>query len=236
MRIELLPIWKLPDSSPAFYDVQSVTVTQAIAKLYPKMNELIGEYNKFAEEWNSKITEFEFSTMEELNTFKVSMRQEFQDFIDVINVKVKVLQETFNSDDETLNGILERLKALEDGGSGGSSKLYRHVVSISYAEYYEDFDPYFTLKVVTYRSSDNPITFDDLTNEDLINVKSEQLVYLGNDNGVSCGVPLIYCYKANGMLTLRCIDTFIDPDYGYSLAEGDYSPDKLNIEDVVTEV
>lgn len=87
MRLELLPKWVYPDSSPSLYDTESVTALEGVSKLHAKMNELVTDYNKFADLWNNQIMEFEYSTTEELKVFEASMRQEFQDFIDVINLK-----------------------------------------------------------------------------------------------------------------------------------------------------
>ena len=96
--IELLPRWNYPDSTPAFYDNESLTAIQASAKVYGKMNELVKEYNKFADECNKKISEFEYSTIEELNTFEASMRQEFQDFIDAIENHIRVHEANINEE------------------------------------------------------------------------------------------------------------------------------------------
>ena len=41
-RIKPLPHWVLTDLQPAFYDTESVTVLEAVSKLYAKVNEVIG--------------------------------------------------------------------------------------------------------------------------------------------------------------------------------------------------
>ena len=87
--MELLPKLNLQNTIPSFYDTESVTVLELTSKLYGAMNELIKDYNNFVEETNNKITEFTEGTNENLETFETAMRQEFQDFIDVVNLKIE---------------------------------------------------------------------------------------------------------------------------------------------------
>ena len=77
--IDILPKWILNTPRPCFYDVESATTIEMVSRLHGKMNELISDYNKFVDEVNKKITDFMNDT--------TAMRQEFQDFIDVVNVK-----------------------------------------------------------------------------------------------------------------------------------------------------
>ena len=43
--MEKLPVWKFPHTKPAFRDLESVTVLEAIHILYGVINELIESYN-----------------------------------------------------------------------------------------------------------------------------------------------------------------------------------------------
>lgn len=243
MRIELLPKWIFPDSSPAFYDTESVTVTQSIAKLYPKINELISDYNKFAEEWNQKIGDFEFSTIEELNLFKVSLRQEFQDFIDVINVKVKLLEETLSSEttsDESiindLNSIVERLEELEANSDGGSAKLYKHRVYIStiYNEETWAEDPDFRFYLNFYRTSNTPITsFDEIQAHEMVLEGGFKLIrYDGPDAN---HIAIRVFKNSSGNLAIEYIED-IDISSGSYTNTSVWSSDYFYIEDTVSEV
>lgn len=85
--IELLPKWHLHGNRPSFYDCDSVTLLELASKLHGAMNELITEYNNFVDDVNARITEFMSETNSDQEAFEVAMRQEFQDFIDVINMK-----------------------------------------------------------------------------------------------------------------------------------------------------
>lgn len=85
--IEKLPLWNYPGTHPAFYEGDSVTAIEQTAKIHAKMNELIEDYNKFANECNTKIETFEGKTLEELQIFETGLRQEFQDFINTVDIK-----------------------------------------------------------------------------------------------------------------------------------------------------
>ena len=75
------------------------------------MQELINENNAFAGEMETKINEFTAETTEELELFKTSMRQEFQDFIDTVDMKLAGIDLT------TIAELERRITALEQGGT-----------------------------------------------------------------------------------------------------------------------
>lgn len=82
-----LPLWVLPFSKMAFNDAESSTAIEMTAKLYNSMKEFVSEYNRFAENTNKLIADFQTGTDKDIELFKVGIRQEFQDFIDVIELK-----------------------------------------------------------------------------------------------------------------------------------------------------
>ena len=127
MRLNPLPLWKMGESSPAFYDSESVTAIEAIAKLYGKTNEIVEDYNKFVEMWNKQISEFEYSTTKELSLFEKSMRQEFQDFIDVVSVKYELLE---SSVDEKINEIeLPKIEIDEELNTESENPVQNKIVA-----------------------------------------------------------------------------------------------------------
>ena len=87
-----LPIWNLTDKLPAFYDLESGTAIEQTAKVYGAMRTLIDEYNEFATNINKEIAKFEASTDMDIDIFKTEIRQEFQDFIDIVNLKLMDIQ------------------------------------------------------------------------------------------------------------------------------------------------
>ena len=88
-KVKLLAHWCVTDFQPAIYDVDSATAIEQTAKVYAKMQELVTAYNTFVDNVNKHILEFEDGTNKSIEVFQVGIRQEFQDFIDVINLKIK---------------------------------------------------------------------------------------------------------------------------------------------------
>lgn len=84
-----LPRWAIPDTFPAFHDTESLSAIEMTARLYGAMQSFTDEYNCFAERIEKTVNEYEKNTGEDIEVFKVGIRQEFQDFIDIIAMKVK---------------------------------------------------------------------------------------------------------------------------------------------------
>lgn len=84
-----LPYWCIADRYPAFYDTESATAIEQTAKLWSAVNSLIEYYNKFVEDWNDYIEGVGSDIREENEAFAVGLRQEFQDFIDNIELVIK---------------------------------------------------------------------------------------------------------------------------------------------------
>ena len=51
--IEQLPNWAIANEHPSFYEAESATAIEMVAKLYAKVQELIKEHNTFTTEINS---------------------------------------------------------------------------------------------------------------------------------------------------------------------------------------
>lgn len=86
--VELLPKIYLHGNRPSFYDSDSLTVLELSANLHGKVNELINDYNKFVDNTNKIIADFMNGEVEKREIFETALRQEFQDFIDIINLKI----------------------------------------------------------------------------------------------------------------------------------------------------
>lgn len=91
--MRLLPKWALVHSFPAVYDLESLTATQQTARVYGAMQEMIREYNNFADQINKEIVEFIGSSEEEISNFKKSVEEriccKFRD-MDAAFAKMKV--------------------------------------------------------------------------------------------------------------------------------------------------
>ena len=84
-----LPHWVITDKLPALYDHESGTAIEQTAKIYGAMNQLIDEYNQFVDHINETIETFIKERNGDYEVFKVAIRQEFQDFIDKVDLKMK---------------------------------------------------------------------------------------------------------------------------------------------------
>jgi len=97
MNIPLMPGWSIVNPFPANYDVESKTVIEQTARMYGKVNELIESYNTFTTNIENKTNEFIETTNGDYEAFKISIRQEFQDFIDVIEIKLDEQQKIIDN-------------------------------------------------------------------------------------------------------------------------------------------
>lgn len=108
--MNLLPHWVLTDKNPAFYDSESATALEQTAKIYGAMNTLIKEYNDFVDRINSQIVEFQNGQIADYELFQTAIRQEFQDFIDTIDLRMRDA-ESYMRDNlrESCEGLLDGL-------------------------------------------------------------------------------------------------------------------------------
>lgn len=71
--IKRLPHWVLTDNHPAFNDLESLTAIEMVARLYGKMQELVETYNKYVDDLNKAIDEFESGINSELEEYMNSV-------------------------------------------------------------------------------------------------------------------------------------------------------------------
>lgn len=90
--IELLPPWRFADGEPCFYDTDTVSMIELGAKLQGAMNNLIENYNQFIEQVNRQIIEMNNTMTNSHNVHESAMRQEYQDFIDIVSLKISELE------------------------------------------------------------------------------------------------------------------------------------------------
>ena len=103
-----LPFWRLTNKYPAFYDTESGTAIEQTAKLYGAMRDLIDAYNKFVEETNNAMEAHGEATSKEHEEFETAIRQEFQDFIDTIELRLNGMP-----DAEAVAEISSKLSGLD---------------------------------------------------------------------------------------------------------------------------
>ena len=91
--VKPLPHWCLTDLQPAFYDVESGSAIQMIARIYPKIEELVVNYNSFVDEINRYINEFESGMIADFDCFKNCIIKTMNEYIETIDTKIN-LQDT----------------------------------------------------------------------------------------------------------------------------------------------
>ena len=137
--MKLLPKWVLTGGLPASTDHESATCIEQTYKLYGAMQDLITDYNAFADKVNADILAHKEQYESDWETYQTSFRQEFQDFIDVVDLKIAELEseniEFKNQAIEELTNlktsIEERMSVFEDENAVGTERLVDGSVTIN---------------------------------------------------------------------------------------------------------
>ena len=102
-----LPLWVLNEKFPSFYDMESKTVIEQTVRVYGAMRSLIEEYNKMISDLNGNMEEFEQLFGTNYENFAMGLRQEFQDFIDVVNLQIEKLEQYMtNNLEDAINELV----------------------------------------------------------------------------------------------------------------------------------
>lgn len=133
--MNLLPKWALLNPLPAIYDFESVTPLQQTARVYGAMQEMIREYNAFADLINKEMQSFVGSSEEEIKNFKKSVEERIRckfndmdatfakiksDLVTYTNdylAKVPALPVVYDTDNEkvarVINGVWQAVKLVD---------------------------------------------------------------------------------------------------------------------------
>lgn len=118
--VELLPPWIETGLQPAFYDKESGTVLQQVARMYAKVNWLVEMFNKFSKDTTDFVNEFVDDTNEEIRRFEhdttetveeyIAKFVALKDFVDDYFENLDVQEEIDHKLDEMLlNGTLQEI-------------------------------------------------------------------------------------------------------------------------------
>ena len=83
-----LPRWVLVEKFPAFNDLESLTVNEQTARIYGKMNELIESYNKYVDEVNKTLEEFEVEKDKPIQDFICRISCLTDNYINTVDMKI----------------------------------------------------------------------------------------------------------------------------------------------------
>ena len=113
-RIVPLPHWVLTNYQSAFYDSESGTALQALARIYPKIEELITDYNNYVKQLDSYITDFTNGLISDFDSFKSCIIKTMDDYIESIDTKLSVqdtlITDKFREQDEEIANAINYMK------------------------------------------------------------------------------------------------------------------------------
>ena len=118
-----LPKWGLTNPFPAFLDVESGTAIEQTAKVYAAMQQLIDEYNAFVDSVTAQINEFTTDTKADHKEFETALRQEFQDFIDAVDLKIAQQNAKIENLRQRVEGSEESIRDLYSIISDGANTV-----------------------------------------------------------------------------------------------------------------
>ena len=158
-----LPLWIMNQNKPSVYDSESATAIEMVGKVYGAMQELIDEYNSFATNCNKLIEDFTSGALKDAETFRTALRQEFQDFIDVVNLKIM-------SQDKKISDLSNYVKNNIAG-----------VINDIIAEMKENGE-----------LSDDIIDSLDILNKQVILKDNAKITFLGSEGSEDCGLTAVF--------------------------------------------
>lgn len=113
-RITPLPHWVLTNYQSAFYDSESGTVLQAMARIYPKIEELITDYNDYVKRIDNIINEFQTGMIQDFECFKNCIIKTMTEYIESIDTKISVqdsmIADKFNEQDTNIENAIQYMK------------------------------------------------------------------------------------------------------------------------------
>lgn len=86
--IAKLPHWCIIEKFPAFNDFESLTAIEQTARVYGKIQELIESYNKYVDEINTVIEDYELDKYGEVNKFICRITCLTNNYINTVDMKI----------------------------------------------------------------------------------------------------------------------------------------------------
>ena len=94
--LEVLDRHFLSPKDSAFYDVNAKSTIELLANFHAKLNECVKEINDFMDLYKNSLDEFKAEDEKSKQEHMTAIRQEFQDFIDIINLKIIALESEYS--------------------------------------------------------------------------------------------------------------------------------------------
>lgn len=125
-----LPHWCLTDLQPAFYETESGSAIQMVARVYKKIEELVCNYNSFVDEINRYVEEFESGMIADFDCFKNCIIKTVNDYIETIDTKINLqdaaIEAKFAEQDDVIAGAVQYMK---DHIVATTSELFQEAIA-----------------------------------------------------------------------------------------------------------
>ena len=109
-------------NQPYYFDQDTKTLPELCALLHGKMNETVAAFNELEADLHAQQENFIESARSEMALHDSALRQEFQDFIDIVDLKLRATDNFIKDFTQYVEGILtaltERVAALESKVNG----------------------------------------------------------------------------------------------------------------------
>lgn len=87
-----LPHWVFTDTRPAFYETESLTAVQMVARLYNFTQEQTDKLNDYCKHVDTFVSDYKSFMEKDIEAFKIAIEQKFGDFTEVLNTKYEYLE------------------------------------------------------------------------------------------------------------------------------------------------
>lgn len=136
--MQRLPIWVLNHRFPSVYDSESKTAIEQTARVYGAMQDLIDEYNKFAETTNKALEMFETDMVDSNSKFKKEICSIVENYITSIDAKLSSFDRKINEAIADIEGLKDRIDILETITFTINGKTYTSKKGTTWGEWVVD--------------------------------------------------------------------------------------------------
>lgn len=141
-----LPMWHITNIRPSNFDTESLTIIEQTARVYGAMNALIEEYNDFSTKLNEAFEKNEIEASEAFDVYKMKMNQLFNDFSDVVELKIESFDKTSKDSQSKLDESIKYMERsisqfktnIDTNLKDYADETLKEIVSLTYSAFYYD--------------------------------------------------------------------------------------------------
>lgn len=87
-----LPHWIYTDLRPAFYETESLTAVEMVARLYKHIQEHTDKLNEYCHDVDTFVADYKEFMEKDIEAFKIAIEQKHEDFTEVLNTRYESLE------------------------------------------------------------------------------------------------------------------------------------------------